>query len=180
MREPRKKHKVKEWVSLQNLIKQHTWAAHLLLTRQQGLLFVFWPRRGNDGAWAAFSTIHTSHPSWSWSPPPPDTHSVATYRSIEFPFAIHGHEESTSNTKYAHHSSFHGGDFQQTYRGDIGIRETKGCAQECVVPMLPSPRSSHSRRGMDPHAQAPLWVATEPQPHAQRAPLCPMLGPLSF
>lgn len=39
MGEPRKCN-AKEWVLLQKLSKQHTWAAHLLLARQQGLLCV--------------------------------------------------------------------------------------------------------------------------------------------
>jgi len=113
--------------------------------------------------------------------PSPGTQQVATYRSIEFAFAIHGHEESTSNTKYAHHSSFHRGDFQQTYGRDTGIRGTKGCAlRECVISVLHSSRRSHPQRGMYPHAPALLWVAIEPQPHASRAAPCTMLGPLFF
>lgn len=39
MGEPRKCN-AKEWVLFQKLSKQHTWAAHLLLARQQGLLCV--------------------------------------------------------------------------------------------------------------------------------------------
>lgn len=101
---------------------------------------------------------------------------MATYRSIEFAFAIHGHEESASNTKYAHHSSFHGGDFQQTYRGDTGIRGTEGCAlTECVVSVLRSPKGSHPQRGVDPHAPALLWVASEPQPRAAPRPMPSLL-----
>lgn len=113
--------------------------------------------------------------------PAPGTQLVATYRSIEFAFAVHGHEESTSNTKYAHHSSFHGGDFQQTYRGDTGIRGTKGCApKECVVSVLCSPRGSCPRCGVDLHAPALPWVAAEPQSHTPCAAPCPMLRPLVF
>lgn len=114
--------------------------------------------------------------------PSPRTQTVATYRSIEFASAIHGHEESTSNTKYAHHSSFHRGDFQQTYIGDMGNQGDEVLCPEavCVVSVLCSPRGSHPWCGVDPHAPALLWVATDPQPHAPRAAPYSMLGPLFF
>lgn len=85
--------------------------------------------------------------------PSPSTQLVPTYRSIEFAFAIHGHEESASNTKYAHYSSFHRGDFQQTYGRDTGIRGTKGCGlRKCVMWVLHSSRGSYPQCSMDPCA----------------------------
>lgn len=97
--------------------------------------------------------------------PTPGTHSVATYRSIEFAFAVHGHEESTFDTEYAHHASFHRRNFQKTYTGDTEIRGTNGSALECVVTALCSP-------SVDPHIPVLLWAATgshptcSPMPHA--------------
>lgn len=112
--------------------------------------------------------------------PSPGTQSVATYRSIEFAFAIHGHEESTSNTKYAHHSSFHRGDFQQTYRGDMGIRGTKGRAlKERVVSVLRSSKGSHRVWWGSPRPSTAVG-GHRTQPRAPRAAPCPMLGPLFF
>lgn len=69
--------------------------------------------------------------------PSPCTQMVATYRSIELASAIHGHEESTSNTKYAHHSSFHRGDFQQTYIGDMRNQGDKVLCPEGVCGVSP-------------------------------------------
>lgn len=102
--------------------------------------------------------------------PSPGMHSVATYRSIEFAFAIHGHEESTSDTKYAHHASFHRRNFQQTYRGDTGIRGTKGCALECVVTVLRSPTGSHPLCG-SPYSSTAVGGHRTP---ASCSTCCPM------
>lgn len=113
--------------------------------------------------------------------PSPGTHSVATYRSIELAFAVHGHEESTFDTKYAHHTSFHRRNFQQTYTGDTEIRGTKGCALEHVVTVPRSPTGCHPQCA-SPHPSTAVGVhrAPNPTPHTPHAVLCPMLGGSSF
>lgn len=95
---------------------------------------------------------------------------MATYRSIEFAFAIHGHKKSASDTKYAHHASFHRRNFQQTYRGNTGIRGTKRRALGCVVTVLCSPAGCHPQWG-SPHPCTAVGGHTTPGSYST---CCPM------
>lgn len=133
-----------EWGLLPNPGTQHMWAARPSVGKAARAALCGLTQEGQG--WDLGSSQHHAH----FSPqltmfPSPGTSSVATYRSIEFAFAIHGHEESTSDTKYAHHSSFHRRDFQQTCRGNTGISGT--ALKECAVSVLCSPKGSHPRCG---------------------------------